>query len=64
VLKLVGAGMACSPHDVHLLSIGEGSAEVELRGEVAVRHASRGGGEVRVRWVGTDEVVVLVRSAA
>jgi phosphopantetheinyl transferase len=64
VLKLVGAGMACSPHDVRVIAIGDGDAAVELRGEVALRHAERGGGEVRIRWVGTDAVVVLVRCAA
>ena len=56
--------MACSPHDVRVVAIGDGDAEVRLAGDVALRHLERGGGEVRVRWVGTDAVVVLVRSAA
>ena len=66
ILKLVGTGMACSPHDVKVREIGPGTAAVDIRGEVRERLAQRGGEPVRIAWasVGVDEVVVTVRSAA
>ena len=66
VLKLVGTGMACSPHDVKIRRIEPGTAGVEVCGEVRERLQARGGGPLRIGWatVGVDEVVVTVRTAA
>lgn len=66
ILKLVGTGMACSPHDVKVRSVGPGTAAVQILGEVRERLAQRGGEPVKIAWasVGSDEIVVTVRSAA
>jgi acyl transferase domain-containing protein/NAD(P)-dependent dehydrogenase (short-subunit alcohol dehydrogenase family)/acyl carrier protein/phosphopantetheinyl transferase len=66
VLKALGTGLALSPHDVIVSSLGHDSATVTLRGEAADTHAAVGGGALTVSWAvaDADEVVVSVRLAA
>ncbi|MBX2800577.1 MAG: SDR family NAD(P)-dependent oxidoreductase [Myxococcales bacterium] len=66
VLKLIGTGMACSPHEVRVLDIAQSTATIQVTGEVRRRLADRGGEPVEIAWAsaGADEVVVTARSAA
>ncbi|MEQ1504211.1 MAG: SDR family NAD(P)-dependent oxidoreductase, partial [Myxococcota bacterium] len=66
VLKWLGTGMKSSPHDVRIVAIGDGTAEVALDGPCRALHASLGGDPLVVTWAtaGSDEVIVTVRSAA
>ncbi len=66
VLKLVGTGLACSPHDIEVTALTADDAQVILTGEVAAHHQRFGGGPLVIRWahVSADEVVISVRMAA
>ena len=50
VLKLIGTGMACSPHDIKVRAIEPGSAMVEVLGEARQHLHARGGGAIRIGW--------------
>jgi phosphopantetheinyl transferase len=66
VLKALGTGMALRPQDVQVAEVGEGSARIQLRGDVLARHIFLGGGNLVVRWVRNafNEVEVVARMAA
>jgi len=66
VLKALGTGMAISPHDVQVTSLGAATADVRLTGAALDHHQELGGGALSIRWATAtaDEVVVSVRLAA
>ena len=59
VLKALGMGMALDPREVEVLGIADGQADVRLWGEVLARHASLGGGDLRIS-VENDRAMVVV----
>jgi acyl transferase domain-containing protein/NAD(P)-dependent dehydrogenase (short-subunit alcohol dehydrogenase family)/phosphopantetheinyl transferase len=66
VLKWLGTGLRLSPHDVRVLAVKEGTADIELMGDARRHHAELGGDPLSVGWSMTprDEVLVTVRTAA
>jgi acyl transferase domain-containing protein/acyl carrier protein/NAD(P)-dependent dehydrogenase (short-subunit alcohol dehydrogenase family)/phosphopantetheinyl transferase len=66
VLKWLGTGLRLSPHDVRVLDVREGTADIELMGDARRHHAELGGDALSVGWSMTprDEVLVTVRTAA
>jgi 4'-phosphopantetheinyl transferase len=66
VLKALGTGMALSPHQVRVVALGGGRAEVRLLEQAQTRLDSLGGGVLSIRWIvdGTGELMAEVRLAA
>jgi phosphopantetheinyl transferase len=66
VLKVLGRGMALSPHDIAIRAINEGDATIELFGEAASCHRELGEGNIAINWEleQENEVIVTARLAA
>ena len=66
VLKVLGRGMALSPHEIAIRTMGSGEAEVQLFGAAASCHRELGEGQLSVNWSmeGDNDIIVTARLAA
>ena len=60
MLKVLGTGMALSPHEVRVERLGASDAQVVLSTKARIRLGQVGGGELQIRWAehGPQEVLV------
>jgi malonyl CoA-acyl carrier protein transacylase len=66
VLKVLGRGMALSPHEIAIRTMHSGVAEVQLFGAAALCHRELGEGVLSINWTtgGKKDVIVTARLAA
>jgi malonyl CoA-acyl carrier protein transacylase len=66
VLKVLGRGMALSPHEIAIRTMEAGQAEVQLFGAAALCHRELGEGTLSVNWAMQEDndIIVTARLAA